>query len=113
MAETYDGRVRLAEMVGKMRRDGASPKWLRMLNDVARSSVETLSMNPCERCGTFLLEPGWVGSAYCSRRCCVEDYKDNPDYAGLILESYTEEKVRMREAAMLSAETSGRIDYEY
>lgn len=108
MAETHDGRVRLAEVVGKMRRDGASPKWLRMLGDAARSSVETLSRNPCKACGTWLLEPGWVGSAYCSRRCCVEDYRDDPGYAGAMLESYTEEMVREREAAMLSIETSER-----
>lgn len=90
MAMTHDGRVRLAEIVGRMLRDRAVPRWMKMLDPPTRSAVETLARNPCKRCGTWLLEPEWVGSAYCSRRCCVDDYKDDPGYAGSILRSYDE-----------------------
>lgn len=102
MAETHDGRVRLAEVAGRMLKDGAFPRWMMMLDAKTRSSVETLARNPCKRCGTWLLEPGWVGSAYCSRRCCVDDHADDFRYASSILRSYDGREERTREAAMLS-----------
>jgi len=91
MAETHDGRVRLAEIAGRMLKDGALPRWMKMLDPRARSSVETLAKNPCKRCGTWLLEPEWVGSAYCSRRCCVEDHAHDSRYASSILRQYDDE----------------------
>lgn len=100
MAQTHDGRVRLAQIVGPMLEDGALPAWLKLLDPRVQSGVITLARNPCKVCGTWLLEPGWVGSAYCSRRCCIEDHKHDPGYAKKILHGYEEE--RKREAAMLA-----------
>jgi len=102
MAQTFDGRVRLAAIAGPMLKDGVWPKWMKQLDPQTRSSMETLARNPCKACGTWLLEPGWVGSAYCSRRCCIDDHKVSPHYAKVILKSYTEEHLREREAAMLA-----------
>ena len=108
MAQKHDGRVRLAEIAGPMLKDGAWPRWMRLMEPHLRKDVETLAKNPCKSCGTYLLEPGWVGSAYCSRRCCIDDHKVNPHYAKSILKGYTEEHIREREAAMLAmADTSG------
>ena len=102
MAETHDGRVRLARIAGPMLKDGVLPKWMKQIHPPTRQDVEMLARNPCKSCGTWLLEPGWVGSAYCSRRCCIDDHKVNPGYAATILKGYTEEFQREREAAMLS-----------
>ena len=63
MAQTHDGRVRLAAIAGPMLKDGAWPKWMRLMEPQLRKDVETFSRNPCKSCGTYLLEPGWVGSA--------------------------------------------------
>jgi hypothetical protein len=98
MAETHDGMVRLAEIAGRMLKDDVLPRWMKMLDPGKRSGVETLARNPCKRCGTWLLEPEWVGSAYCSRRCCVEDYKDDPSYASSILKGYDDPVRRPRGA---------------
>lgn len=85
MAQTHDGRIRLAEVAGPMLRAGALPEWMWHMGPEARSSVETLASNECKRCGTYLLELEWVGSAYCSRRCCVEDHLHDWEYASMIL----------------------------
>lgn len=87
MAQTHDGHVRLTEILSRMRNDGAEPEWLHVLDARTRSGLETSVKNPCKHCGTFLLEPEWVGSAYCSRRCCVADYPTNSWYAKSVLES--------------------------
>lgn len=88
MAMTHDGKVRLAAIAGPMLKDGVLPEWMKLLPDVARGDVETIARNPCKRCGTWLLEPEWIGSAYCSRRCCVDDHKFDPHYASSMLEDH-------------------------
>jgi hypothetical protein len=92
MLEDHDGRVRLAAVVGPMIRAGVAPTWWPYLPADKRSSLDTLCRNPCIECGTHLLEEEWVGSGYCSRRCCVANHRTNWEYARMVLEGVEERR---------------------
>lgn len=78
---------RLAEMMACAREDGARLKVIEDLFPEQRRDVETLSKNPCKTCGTFMLGEKWVGSAYCSLNCCLNEMRDL-DYAEDMLQHY-------------------------
>lgn len=79
--------TKLAEKLAAANWDGVKLKVIEDLDPVQRRDVETLAKNPCRVCGTYQLEKDWVGSAYCSLRCCMAEKRDL-NYAESILKHY-------------------------
>jgi len=79
--------TRLAELMVLAGRDGARLRIVEEFDPLQRREVESLSKNPCKTCGTYRLQEKWVGSAYCSLECCLNEL-DQPEYAESMLRHY-------------------------
>lgn len=81
----HDGKTHLAEVAAPMFKAGVKPVWWDALVGPERRDLEILIKNPCMECGSYHLDPHWLGTGFCSRACTVKFGKKDWAYSRSML----------------------------
>jgi hypothetical protein len=85
------GMGRLVHMIVTARDAGIELDVMRDLPADLAKEIQVRFVNPCSTCDTYLLKDEWVGSAYCSLKCCLGDREHDLQYAEMILQRFEDE----------------------